>query len=165
MNPRAAQIAALLDLAPHPEGGRYREVHRSAQLVTRDDGAVRAALPTIYFLLAADERSQWHRVAADEAWHFQEGAILELDVATPDATRLHRQLLGPLADGVQPVHVVPAGYWQAARTRGEYSLVACSVGPGFDFADFVLARDLTGEPAAIRERLEQLERSERRGRA
>ena len=152
MNPRAAQIAALLDLAPHPEGGRYREVHRSAQLVTRDDGAVRAALTTIYFLLAADERSQWHRVAADEAWHFQEGAILELDVATPDATRLHRQLLGPLADGVQRI--------QPFRSR-----FANAVGPGFDFADFVLARDLTGEPAAIRERLEQLERSERRGRA
>jgi predicted cupin superfamily sugar epimerase len=153
MHPRAAQLIASLGLQPHPEGGHYRETFRSPHLVRPDGGRpARSALTTIYFLLAAGEASQWHRVASDEAWHHLEGGPLELLVADPHAAAIRRHLLGPADEAMAPLHVVPAHAWQAACPLGAYALLACTVGPGFDFADFQLLRDLPEEAEALRRR-------------
>jgi hypothetical protein len=137
MNERAAALIEQLHLEPHPEGGYFREVYRSARTVQpHDDRPARAAVTTIYFLLAAGQRSRWHRVRSDEIWHFYEGDPLELTVSPPDRGREGRVTLGPFSAASQPVHVVEAGWWQAARPLGAYTLVGCTVAPGFDFEDF-----------------------------
>ena len=157
---RAAALVRLLDLAPHPEGGRFAEVFRSARPVRgggeRGD-ATRAALTTIYFLLTAGEHSRWHRVEADEVWHHHEGAPLELLWVDAERRTLHRATLGPVDDaGTRPVAVVPAGCWQAARATGPHTLVGCTVAPGFDFADFALLDDRPSEAAELRERFAEV---------
>ncbi|MFN3667694.1 MAG: cupin domain-containing protein [Brevundimonas sp.] len=126
----AADVIACLDLRPHPEGGHYRETFRDPRLV---DG--RAASTAIYFLLAAGERSHWHRVDAVEVWHFHAGAPLALSI---DGCGL-LTLGSDLAAGQRPQGAVPAGAWQAAESLGEWTLVGCTVAPGFDFAGFELA--------------------------
>lgn len=129
-------------MQPHPEGGYYREVYRSSATVQPADGrGIRFALTTIYFLLVAGGVSRWHRVASDEVWHHYEGDPLDLLTANATFDRITRHALGPVGDTMQPVHTVPAGVWQAARSRGAYTLVGCTVGPGFEFADFEMARD------------------------
>jgi uncharacterized protein len=136
---RAADLIERLGLTPHPEGGYFREVYRSAAWVQPLDGrADRLALTTIYFLLVAGQVSRWHRVASDEVWHYYEGGPLELLVADAGFHDVSRRLLGPVAETTQPVQVVVAGEWQAARLSGSYTLVGCTVGPGFEFADFQL---------------------------
>ena len=146
MHARAAELISTLDLRPHPEGGFYREVHRSASRVTTTDArGERAALTTIYFLLPDGARSRWHQVDSDEVWHFYEGDPLELLEIDARATMLVRHRLGPVDHTArQPVRTIAAGAWQAARTLGDYTLVGCTVGPGFEFADFRLLAD---EPA------------------
>jgi uncharacterized protein len=137
---RIRQLIAGLRLVEHPEGGHYAEVYRSASRVQpEDDRSPRPALTSIYFLLPAGAVSRWHRVLSDEVWHFYEGAPLDLWTAPPDAGAATPHRLGPLADGQMPGWTVPAGWWQAARSAGEYSLVGCTVGPGFEFQDFALA--------------------------
>lgn len=155
---RVHELILELGLARHPEGGWYREVHRSTVDVHREpDGAKRSALTTIFFLLAAGEVSRWHRVAGgDEAWHFYEGEPLELLGFAPDGTQAMRLRLA--ADPASRVQVIPAGWWQAARPTGEYALVGCSVGPGFDFADFAMLRDLPEAQRPPRPALEDFER-------
>lgn len=157
MHPRAAALIDQLGLIPHPEGGFYRELHRSAVTVQPLDGRPpRTGLTTIYFLLPEGAHSRWHRVTSDEAWHLYEGSPLDLFQAAPDGSSLQHILLGPALDAAldaAPVHVVPAGYWQAARSTGEYTLVGCTVGPGFDFADFSFLRDA---PDSL-ERLRQID--------
>lgn len=136
---RAEELIATLSLRPHPEGGWYAEVFRSSSGVTPvDDRGTRTALTTICFLLTAGQVSRLHRVRSDEAWHYYEGDPLELYVSPDDWSAGARHMLGPLGPGATPVHVVPAGWWQGARPRGAYTLVGCTVGPGFDFADFEL---------------------------
>ena len=136
---RADDLIAALSLQPHPEGGWYAEVFRSASTVMPGDGrGARAGLTAIYFLLTAGQVSRLHRVRSDEAWHYYEGDPLELRVSPGDWLAAERQVLGPLNSGATPVHVVPAGWWQGARPLGAYTLVGCTVGPGFDFADFEL---------------------------
>jgi uncharacterized protein len=153
MHPRAAQLISSLGLTPHPEGGHFREVYRSQSAVTPLDGrAERTALTTIYFLLAAGEVSRWHRVASDEVWHFYEGDPLELLQAEAGFRDVRRTVLGPVDGSLQPVHVVPAHVWQAARPTGAYALVGCTVGPGFDFADFALLADHAAEAVEMRRR-------------
>ena len=146
MLPRAAELISTLDLQPHPEGGFYREVHRSTSHVTTDDArGERAALTTIYFLLPTGAQSRWHQVDSDEVWHFYEGDPLELLELDARAESLARHRIGPVNDTAQrPVRTIAAGSWQAARTLGEYTLVGCTVGPGFEFADF---RMLADDPA------------------
>lgn len=127
MHARARQLIDTLGLQPHPEGGWYREEFRSRSRVTRQsDGADRSALTTIYFLLVAGTESARHRVKSDEVWHFYEGDPLELSTESETVT----------LDGDRRVHVVPANEWQWARPLGEYVLVGCTVGPGFEFDDF-----------------------------
>jgi predicted cupin superfamily sugar epimerase/RimJ/RimL family protein N-acetyltransferase len=150
---RADSLIRDLGLQPHPEGGHFAELFRSTARVTPGDGrGERSALTTIHYLLAAGELSRWHRVSSDEAWHFYEGAPLELLVLSADGVHLARHRLGPAAPGTSPTITVGAGDWQAARSMGAYSLVGCTVGPGFDFADFALARDVPAAAAAIRAR-------------
>lgn len=140
MHPRAAELIRILNLQPHPEGGCYREIFRSAETVQLPRG-VRAAVTTIYFLLAQGQHSRWHRVTSDEVWHWYEGGPLELLVLPPDLSRVERIVLGPVTHDRQPVHTVPAMWWQAARPLGDFAFVGCTVAPGFDFADFTFARE------------------------
>ncbi len=134
---RAEELIATLGLQPHPEGGWYAEVFRSASTVQPGDArGSRSALTTIYFLLTAGQTSRLHRVASDEVWHFYEGDPLELTIAPGDLSSLSQTTLGPVGPSSAPVFTVPAGCWQAARPQGAYTLVGCTVAPGFDFADF-----------------------------
>jgi predicted cupin superfamily sugar epimerase len=139
---RATELIAALGLVEHPEGGYYAETYRSALLVQpADDRSSRPALTSIYFLLPAGAVSRWHRVRSDEVWHFYEGAALDLWTATPEGNAVETRRLGPYAQGQRPTLTVPAGWWQAARSTGAYTLVGCTVGPGFEFQDFRLAVD------------------------
>ncbi|KEF41229.1 MAG: cupin [Cyanobium sp. CACIAM 14] len=146
------ELIARFRLQPHPEGGWYRELHRSTGRVRRDvDGRSRAGITVIAFLLTEGQRSRWHRVAgADETWHHAGGDGLDLWRLPPGGGRAERQILGPLSGSEEPgppeqgpLQIVPAGWWQAARSRGRWSLVHCCVGPGFDFEDFQLMADLS----------------------
>ena len=136
MHPRAAELIRELQLAAHPEGGYYRRLFTSA--VRDADG--RAASSAILFLLPGGVVSRWHRVDADELWHYHEGAPLELLVAqTPD--QVHSERLGPVMVDQLPQRVVPAQAWQAARSLGDFTLVGCTVAPEFRFDGFRLLAD------------------------
>ena len=132
--PTAADIIRKLHLKPHPEGGHYRETFRDTRL---HEG--RAASTAIYFLLAHGERSHWHRVDAAEVWHFHAGAALMLEIAPASGGRERITLGTDLAAGERPQAIVPAHAWQAAQSLGDWTLVGCTVAPGFDFAKFELA--------------------------
>lgn len=139
MHPRAIDLIAALGLEPHPEGGFFTQAFRSPLAVSPSDGrGSRSSLTVIYFLLVEGTFSRWHRVLSDEAWHYYEGSPVELLTLAPSGGDLNRVTLGPLSAGSAPLHVVPARWWQAARPLGAYALVGCSVGPGFDYADFTL---------------------------
>jgi predicted cupin superfamily sugar epimerase len=130
----AAEIIARLDLKPHPEGGHYRETFRDSVL----DASGRSASTAIYFLLARGERSHWHRIDAVEVWHYYAGSALTLQIADSGEPRTLR--LGPdLAAGEVPQAIVSARAWQAAESCGDWTLVGCTVAPGFDFAQFEMA--------------------------
>src|SRR6185312_16601725 len=130
----SAEIVRLLDLKPHPEGGHFRETFRDPRTIAGG----RAASTAIYFLLARGERSHWHRVDAVEIWHWHAGAPLALAIATTE--RRERIMLGnDLAASERPQGIVPAHAWQAARSLGDWTLVGCTVAPGFEFATFELA--------------------------
>lgn len=131
----AATIIATLGMQPHPEGGHYIETWRGP---VGPNG--RSTGTAIHFLLRAGERSHWHRVDADEVWLFHAGAPLLLSIAaTGDVTPTDHLLGVDLAGGERPQIVVPAGSWQAAVTTGGFTLVSCTVSPGFEFAGFELA--------------------------
>jgi predicted cupin superfamily sugar epimerase len=132
----AADVIRLLDLKPHPEGGHFRETFRDARI----DENGRAHSTAIYFLLARGERSHWHRLDAAEVWHWHAGAPLTLELAAHDLGPVTRVALGPdLAAAQQPQAIVPAHAWQAAASLGEWTLVGCTMAPGFEFAGFELA--------------------------
>ncbi|MGD9539965.1 cupin domain-containing protein [Methylocystis sp.] len=133
------EIVRLLDLAPHPEGGFYRQTFRDSLSV----GGGRAASTAIYYLLPGGGVSHWHRVDAAEVWHYYAGAPLELKIAKQGAPVEILRLGFDLAAGERPQGVVPAGVWQSAQSLGqgpnEWTLVGCTVAPGFEFAGFELA--------------------------
>ena len=155
----AGELVERLSLLPHPEGGWYREIYRSRERVQTRRG-LRSALTTIHYLLERQQLSRWHVVESDEVWHFYAGAPLELLEYDPGTRRLARHVLGEVHGGNESVAVIPTGCWQAARSlgdwsrgtgaaaavtspagsgdvpSGEYSLVGCTVGPGFEFEDF-----------------------------
>ncbi|MEM7464798.1 MAG: cupin domain-containing protein [Pseudomonadota bacterium] len=134
-NLSAQELISRLDLSPHPEGGHFRETFRDENSV---DG--RSVGTAILFMLKAGETSHWHRVDASEIWHFYTGAPLELRIAEKEATPIERKLLGiELSAGQSPQIVIPAGYWQSATTTGEWTLVGCTVSPGFEFSGFEMA--------------------------
>jgi predicted cupin superfamily sugar epimerase len=129
----ADDVIRLLDLAPHPEGGHYRETFRDS---SRTNG--RSASTAIYYLLRGGEVSRWHRVDASEVWHWYAGAALELSISVGEDTVSH--ILGPgLAAGERPQAVVPAHVWQMARSLGDWTLIGCTVAPGFEFSGFEMA--------------------------
>jgi hypothetical protein len=135
---RAAELIETLALAPHPEGGFYRQVYRSPHSVQPDDGRdARSALTAIYFLLPAGEKSRWHRVRSDEIWTQLEGSPVTLHLF--DGTSVSSII-------VDRMHIVPADVWQAAEPSGDYALVACFVAPGFEFADFSM---MSAEPEVV----------------
>jgi uncharacterized protein len=126
-------VIAMLGLAPHPEGGHFRETFRD-----KAEPGQRAASTAIYFLLKAGERSHWHSVDAAEGWHFYAGDPLLLEVS-PTGGPIEKIRLGSnLAEGERPQSIVPAGYWQQARSLGKWTLVGCTVAPAFTFDGFVL---------------------------
>jgi len=129
----SAEIIATLDLKPHPEGGWYAETFRDGA------GGARGHSTAIYFLLEEDQLSAWHRVRdAAEVWHFYAGAPLALSMHEEGGGVIEQVLGTALASGERPQIVVPAGWWQSARSLGEWTLVGCTVAPGFDFATFEL---------------------------
>ncbi len=130
----AADIIARLSLQPHPEGGYFRETFRDTSRT--EDG--RSVSTAIYFLLARGESSHWHRIDAVEIWHYYAGSALTLRIA--DAQGERTIVLGPdLAAGEMLQAIVPPNAWQAAASTGDWTLVGCTVAPGFDFATFELA--------------------------
>lgn len=132
----ADAIIAKFDLQPHPEGGWFRETFRDPST----DASGRPRSTAILFLLAAGERSHWHRVDAAEAWHFYSGGPLALRVAPVDGGAIEETRLGPdILAGDAPQAVVPAHAWQSAEPLGPWTLVGCTVAPGFSFDGFELA--------------------------
>jgi predicted cupin superfamily sugar epimerase len=127
-------VVEALGMAPHPEGGWYVERWRAPAA----DGE-RAVASAILYLLAAGERSHWHRVDAAEIWQWSGGGPLELRIAEVDDTAPRTYRLGDAIAGDEPQVVVPAGAWQAARPLGAWALVGCIVAPAFRFEGFELA--------------------------
>jgi hypothetical protein len=133
VTPAAADIVRNLYLKPHPEGGHYRETFRDPRLV---DG--RATSTAILFLLARGERSHWHRIDAVEIWHYYAGAPLKLSVVDGASEEIIH-LGANISAGETPQVTVPAHAWQAAESLGDWTLVGCTVAPGFMFEGFELA--------------------------
>jgi predicted cupin superfamily sugar epimerase len=130
----AREVIGRFELQPHPEGGWYRQTFRDEA----PDGTVRST--AIYFLLAARERSHWHRVLhAAEVWHHYDGGPIRLRLSADGVTTEQHVLGTDLAAGERPQVIVPVGHWQSAESLGEWTLVGCTVAPGFDFAHFELA--------------------------
>ena len=145
-------LIAAWKLAPHPEGGWYREVQRSRISVQRPDGEQRSAITTVLFLLGAEDISRWHCVhGGDEIWTFISGAPLSL-FQHCDQDECSRETSVSLNN---PVVAVEAGVWMAAHSKGSHSLVSCCVGPGFSFEDFEMLRDrpVASRPRGIRDDL------------
>lgn len=132
----AESIIRLLSLAPHPEGGHFAEMFR-------DSGGAngRAHSTAIYFLLRAGEKSQWHRVDAAEVWHWYAGAPLSLVIADNEGVEVCHRLGNNLLQEQRPQIVVPANAWQSAESLGDWTLVGCTVAPGFEFDGFEMAPD------------------------
>lgn len=142
---------ASLRLSPHPEGGHYRRIYESS-LQVQGNGRARPALTAIHYLLARGERSRWHRVDADEAWHWQDGQALELQEFDADSGTLSSVTLDGAARGGVAMHVVRAGRWQCARPLGDWTLVACTVSPGFVWDGFELMAGDSDAARALRSR-------------
>lgn len=130
----AEEIIRRLKLEPHPEGGHFRETFRD----TRKIGG-RSVGTAIYYLLSAGETARWHRVDAGEVWHHYAGAPLKL-LSCEAGLRVRTQILGDRLDrGQLPQAVIPAGHWQSAKSTGAWTLVGCTVAPGFEFDGFEMA--------------------------
>ncbi len=138
----------LLDLQSHPEGGAFAEVFRSVRKVYRADGeAERSALTQIYFHLQHGDVSRFHRVESDEVWHLYDGEGVVLYEWKPGWDSVKRTVVSK--DRARFCHVVAAGTWQAAEPLGEFVLVGCTVGPGFEFEEFSLIEPGGAEAEAI----------------
>lgn len=130
----APEIISLLELAPHPEGGWFKETFRDEP---GPDG--RALSTAIFFLLQAGEESAWHRIDAVEVWHFYDGAPLALKLARQGEPAVTVMLGKNLDRGEKPQIVIPCGVWQSAVSTGDWTLTGCTVAPGFDFSGFEMA--------------------------
>ncbi len=130
----AESIIRALDLKPHPEGGWYAETWRAKTV----EGE-RPSGTAIYYLLKEGEQSRWHRIDAAEIWHFYAGAPLLLTISEEPNKASNIHLGADIDAGERPQMIVPPNAWQAARALGEWSLVGCTVSPGFDFARFEMA--------------------------
>jgi uncharacterized protein len=133
----AEDIVRILELAPHPEGGFYRETFRDPRTI----GHGRAASSAIYFLLPRGRPSRWHRVDAAEIWHYYAGAALDLSILSPDGEKVIYRLGADLTNAERPQALAPAHHWQSAETLGDWTLVGCTVAPAFEFAHFEIAEN------------------------
>ncbi len=150
---RARELVRSLSLSPHREGGYFREVFRAGNTVTPDDSrGRRSALTAIYYLLETGDQSRFHQLRSDEVWHHYEGDTLIIWITAPDLREVRELRLGPLQHGAEPVACVPAGSWLAARSLGAYTLVGCTVGPGFEFEDFAMLADHPNGAEELRRR-------------
>jgi predicted cupin superfamily sugar epimerase len=125
----ADDLIRVLNMRPHPEGGNYREVFRD----NPPGGRTRAHCTGIYFILKAGEQSRWHRIDATEVWHFYRGSPLQLSIAPKNGPAVHHVLGNDIVGGQRPQIVVPPNTWQSAISLGAYTLVGCTVAPGFNF--------------------------------
>jgi predicted cupin superfamily sugar epimerase len=139
-----------LQLAPHPEGGYFRRVYESTKR-TEVNGIERPSLTAIKFLLPEGVVTRWHRVDATEVWDWHDGSALELSMFDPEQRTLTRVQLDTSARGGQSNQVVPAGIWQSARSLGTYTLVDCSVSPGFSWQGFELMQSSSDVARTLRE--------------
>jgi hypothetical protein len=143
MNPAVEKIIQTLEMSPHPEGGYFKEVHRSKDQVAslRHEGALRQAGTSIYYLLDAHHYSAWHRFNSDETWHFYAGVPIDVYVIYPSGELLTYRLGHVLEHNLLSQVTVPAEHWFAAKpiTDDSFTLVGCNVFPGFEFKDFQLA--------------------------
>lgn len=130
----AADVIQALNLAPHPEGGHFRETYRE---MAPDGG--RGTTTAIYYLLEEGQVSAWHRVDATEIWHWYAGAPLRLSIGTRDGDIEECRLGADLIQGERPQAVVPPHAWQSAESLGAWTLVGCTVAPAFLFEHFELA--------------------------
>ena len=131
----ADQIIKFLQLQPHPEGGWYKQTWKS-----EDTLSGRASGTSIYFLLKAGEISHWHKIDSVEIWHYYDGSPLILRIANEGNNEIATKILGPnLAKSQSPQILVNKNLWQSAETTGDYTLVGCTVSPGFEFSKFTLA--------------------------
>ena len=131
----ADQIIKFLQLQPHPEGGWYKQTWKS-----EDTLSGRASGTSIYFLLKAGEISHWHKIDSVEIWHYYDGSPLILRIANEDNNEIATKILGPnLAKSQSPQILVNKNLWQSAETTGDYTLVGCTVSPGFEISKFTLA--------------------------
>ncbi len=160
VNDEVSAIVEMLGLAPHPEGGFFRETLRASLEIGTPDGQ-RAASTAIYYLLASGTFSALHRVRSDEVWHHYDGDPVALHLLHEDGTHAVVTLGRALQNGERPQHVVPAGVWQAAiPLGGRFALCGCTVSPGFDFADFEMPTraELIFRMPGLRTTIEQLTR-------
>ena len=161
MNEKAKYYIQKLQLKKHPEGGYFREVYRSGEMISIDvpkKNLKRNVSTSIYFLLEGSQISKFHRLKSDELWHFCEGDPLDLHCIDPGAWEAQILRLGPRAEGVSLVHVIRAGCWQAACSTGGYTLVGCTVAPGFEYRDYRIFEDGSAEAAELRRRFPGLAR-------
>lgn len=142
----ADKIIERLNLKPHPEGGFYCETYRHAEKINTEKGS-RNTATGIYFLLKEGQYSQWHRVSSDEMWHYYAGQALRLEIILPDGAFSSHELGSDILAKQRPQCLVPAQSWQRAFPLGAFTLVGCTVHPGFDFRDFEIkeASELTRE--------------------
>ena len=139
MDKKSLEIIKQFKLFPHPEGGWFREILRSESSVTRENSEKRNNITGIYYMLRKNEISTWHRVnSADEIWIYLKGAPLNLWCLDDGNKKLRKFRL----DSNNPIEMIPSGYWQAAKSIGLFTLASCCVGPGFDFSDFQMLRNL-----------------------
>ncbi len=135
-----------LQLLEHPEGGCFKETYRSDEQIPADGlperfSDARAFSTSIYFLLEKHEFSAFHRIKSDETWHFHDGAPLEIHAISPEGNH-HQYLLGlDPENGYTPQVTIPHGHWFAAHSLGEFTLMGCTVAPGFDFLDFEMGSE------------------------
>lgn len=136
----SSTIIQKLGLLPHPEGGYYLETYRSdTQIEVAGFEGKRSAATSIYYLLESGDFSAWHRIKSDETWHFYSGDPIKVVEITPQGEHTETLIGNQLAQGQLPQYTVKAGNWFGSRSTGAYSLVGCSVYPGFDFQDFEMA--------------------------
>lgn len=145
------QIIDHLDLSPHPEGGYYREIYRSEEKVQRSGSQLRSASTGIYFLVPSGVCTNWHRVCSDEVWHFYKGDPLTLEIIDNDGTLKRQVLHNQFSSDTVFRSVVPRNFWQRAYSQGTFSLVECTVSPGFEFEDFDMI-----DPASLADRYPKL---------
>lgn len=137
---RIKYLVRSLRMVPHPEGGFYKEVYRCRNKVSIR-AKLRCAITDIYFLLTQGQVSRFHRITSDEIWHFYEGGPLEITEVTPGTLKESKTTIGNTGTVLQYKHLIKAGNWQAARPLGRYTLVGCTVAPGFEFEDFELLKN------------------------